>query len=525
MADARGTRSAHSDLMTPSAQDRHLGRGRRRGAIAVAAFSLAAVLGLIASPASAHGGPTSAPQAVTADLGALQVRAVIGTASVVPGPLLIDISLTTAATSDLPVAVRAWPSSDRRPSRDDSTVRMLAGDVGPYPTQIEVDRAGPWDIELRLPDSVGPVHTVVIPITVTEPGGDPAEPARSIFYASAGAAALVGLWIAVLARRRAPRLSALSTQATAPVACAALAVAITLSLVPMSPPAPAGGTAGTTMGANLPHVNVTVAPIGATPTSDVPTTLEFLLSDGSSGLPVDDVAPHHEALLHVAVMGDSPEDFAHVHPARVSPGRYLLEWTPVTAGEHVVEIELTRGPPARGVDAGNQVVQSRIQVDAGPVSREPAPIGGLGTRDIGGLQVDVAATGSLVAGTPIGLTATVTVDGQSADLLPWFGMSGHMMVRERASGLFAHLHAVGPMPRVPALTGVPTDRGDPLIEQRRSSGSGSAPPPSGPTAASEMVSTIGFAYTFPEPGSYDAWIQFRHRDGVLTVPVALEVAP
>ncbi len=496
-------------------------RRRRRLIVAFVALVIGACLSLAAQPAWAHGGSTASPQAVTADLGDLQIRAVIGTASVIPGTLLVDVSFTTAVPSDLDLAVRAWPVDNARPGRPDAAMRILAGDPGPYPTQVSVDRAGFWDIELALPEAVGSVSTVSIPITVTAPRGDPAEPWRAISYATAGLLAVAGTTTAVAARRRAPRVSAIATWSTAPATLTALAVAVTLSLAPLATAVAPGGANQ----ASLPHVNVSVVPVGPAPKAATTGVLEFLLTDGSSGLPVDDVTPHHEALLHVAVMGDSPTDFAHVHPARVSPGRYLLQWTPGGPGEHVVAIELTRGLPDRVGDVGNQVVQRTIQVDGGGPVVETPPVAGLGERSLDGLDVDIVATGPLIAGTPIGIRATATVGEEPAELSQWLGMNGHMMVRDRQTDLFAHLHAVGPMAPTPRLAGVRTDSTDPLID-RMIAARGSTDPTNRSRSDGQQgpaFSTVDFAYTFPTPGRYDAWIQFRHGDLIVTVPVSLEV--
>jgi hypothetical protein len=36
---------------------------------------------------------------------------------------------------------------------------------------------------------------------------------------------------------------------------------------------------------------------------------------------------------------------------------------------------------------------------------------------------------------------------------------------------------------------------------------------------------IRFAYTFPQPGRYQLWGQFRHAGAIVTVPLLVEVEP
>lgn len=346
----------------------------------------------------------------------------------------------------------------------------MAGDAGPYPTQVRVDRVGPWNVELVLPSPAGAVSIARIPITVTAPLGDPAEPARSILYALAALLGLAGVAVVVLARGRLPRVSTAAVRAAGPATLAALAAAVTLSVVRLLPSASAGSTP-----VQLPAVNVDVSVLGGPPRPGRAATVRLALTDGSTGQPVDDLVPAHGALMHVALIGDGPRDFAHLHPGRGTAG---------------------------------------------------AP-GGLGVRLVGGLGVDVRATGPLLAGEPVGLSVTVTDRGRPAALDHWLGMAGHLMVRDRATGLFAHLHAIGPMTMVPTLAGAPARPLDPIEaglrpELDRSAASAGGGKSMGPGGMA-LESVVRFAYTFPVAGRYDAWLQFRCRGRVLTVPMRLVV--
>jgi hypothetical protein len=498
------------NIVNPGACGRRLARG-------AAVCALTAMLSLVAPDAWAHGGATSAPQAVTYDMGDLQIRAVMGAVARLPGPMLIDLSLTTPAGRETPVVLRAWPSTQDRPADPEATVRLLAGEAGPYPTQVRIDRAGPWDVELELTDIGAPVAVARIPITVPVPATDPAEPGRSISYAAAGMLAVTGIAVALVARRRSRRISAVAMWVTGPVCLAALVVAVTLSVVRVAPVDVVTGRPAVQRA----HVNVALSTREPAPQAGRPTTLERLLTDGSTGQPVDDVVPNHEALLHVALIGPVPQDFAHLHPARIAPGRYRLQWTPQQPGPHVVEVELARAGTGPGGGVDSQVVEQTIDVVPAVAPAPPSgPAGGIGPRTLDGLDVDLRSTGPLTAGEPVGLSAAVTANGRPVDLRPWLGMTGHLMIRNVQAGLFAHVHAVGPMPAVPAPAGVRAATGDPTTEWLRSRRD-RQPAPEAATAA--PASVVRFAYTFPTTGRYDAWMQFRHGDRVATVPMSLEV--
>jgi hypothetical protein len=124
------------------------------------------------------------------------------------------------------------------------------------------------------------------------------------------------------------------------------------------------------------------------------------------------------------------------------------------------------------------------------------PAAGFGAREVAGMRVNV--TSSL---TPLraGKQATITFSfsrggAPVGDLQPWLGMGGHMIARSADGATFAHVHAVGPMA------------------------------PSGVLASGVAYGPdIRFVYTFPQPGRYQFWGQFRHEQQIVTVPVEVAV--
>jgi hypothetical protein len=73
-------------------------------------------------------------------------------------------------------------------------------------------------------------------------------------------------------------------------------------------------------------------------------------------------------------------------------------------------------------------------------------------------------------------------------------MAGHLIARSADGAIFGHIHAAAPM----APAGV--------------AGTGMRYGPD-----------IRFAYTFPQPGRYQLWGQFKHGGTIVTVPVVVEV--
>ncbi len=63
-----------------------------------------------------------------------------------------------------------------------------------------------------------------------------------------------------------------------------------------------------------PHANLAIHTEPAAPAAGQPLTLTLDLSDGSTGLPVEDIVPHHDALLHLLAISADGGDFHHIHP-------------------------------------------------------------------------------------------------------------------------------------------------------------------------------------------------------------------
>jgi hypothetical protein len=219
-----------------------------------------------------------------------------------------------------------------------------------------------------------------------------------------------------------------------------------------------------------------------------PLALELALSDGATGQPVDDLAAQHDALLHLIVIGDGGAFFAHLHPARVAAGRYRIALTPSRPGAYTAYAEVARR------NAGPQLVARPFAV-AGDAAPAAAPPPGLGPRQAGGLSVTVgSARQPLRAGEPSTLTLDISEGGRPvADLQPWLGMGGHLIVLAADGATVGHVHAAGPMA------------------------------PAG--AAVRYGPRLSFVYSFPQPGAYRLWAQFQRAGEVVTVPIQLTVAP
>ncbi|WP_283137010.1 hypothetical protein [Rhizohabitans arisaemae] len=463
--------------------------------------------------ASADGGPGGSDLHIAQTLGDRELTVVVRRVQGVPGPLRVDV-VTHTGTPPGRLTLRAIPVGATARVEDlppaGSTVSqgelVLGATAGYHGATLRVDRPGPW--ELVVDDGE---QAARIPFIVPAPVVSPPEFTAYAGFTAAGALLLGALGAAVWSRRR---WTALVLAGGMVAAAAVGSTGALLSSVTPLPPQP-GRELDPTMDNvvdpyawTVPAVEYSRPPVnvrlrhGRTDAGR-PVDLDLLLSDGATGRPVDDLLVHDAALIHLVVVSPSGRLW-HLHPIRVGAGHYRVRLTPAEKGRHAVTAELAR----RG--GGVQLVRSPtgFDVDAGPPGTGAAPTPpGLGERDVNGTRVTLGATG-LAAGTPTTVTARI---GDTADLQPWLGMQGHLIV-------------VGPLPDSDPV-GDAAERA-PVWAHAHSmavTARGMADLPDETVAA--FGPEVSFTFTFPMPGRYRVWVQAERDYTVLTVPALLTVEP
>jgi hypothetical protein len=234
-----------------------------------------------------------------------------------------------------------------------------------------------------------------------------------------------------------------------------------------------------------PPVNLSVS---TTPQGGA-TTLHLSLIDSSTGRPADDILIHHGALIHLIVVSPSGA-MLHLHPVRVAPGQYEVQLEQRERGTYAMAAEIAR----RG--GGIQLLRASVEANT---ALAPAP---LEAPSPGQIDATVAAAGS-----PSSIRARF---GDAADLQPWLGMAGHMMVvgpladgpdvgkAAVAAPIWSHAHAM-----VPAAPGSAGGQPDESVARY------------GPE--------VDFTYTFALPGRYKLWVQAERGYAILTAPTEVEV--
>jgi hypothetical protein len=502
---------------------------RRAALLAVFAVLLSfAAIGPAAADTPSSGGDVQVAQT----LGNRELTLILRRVTAVPGPLRVDV-ITHAGTAPGPLTLTVTPATGAPTAHG---IVTLAATPGSYGTTLQIDRAGAW--QLAVGDGQRTAH---IPFVVTAQATSPPDYAVYGGFLTAGVLLIVAILVAVRARN--------GRWALVPMGgvVAGLSVAITGAILSASlplPPQPGIQLDPTSSNASDPYVltqplisdysrpPVMLSIPGPAPVAGQATDINLDLTDGSTGLPVDDLVVHDSALIHLLIVGPSGQLW-HVHPIRIAPGDFQVHLTLPQIGHYAVSAELER----RG--GGVQLVRSATGIDvttgsSGTASPAPPALvsGQTAKQAVAGTPVSVTAT---VA--PAGSATTIVATfGNSADLQPWLGMLGHLIiagpVADQATDIgaavqnapiWAHAHSMGDLAPASDMAGMPGMS----MGSSAMSGMGGLMPVNGDSAVDETVAAYGpdisFTFTFPEPGTYRIWLQAERNFTVLTVPAIVHI--
>ena len=503
-----------------------------------------------AVPAMADSAAAGADVMVAQTLGDRELTVVLRRVTSVPGPLSVDIiTHTGTAPGALALAVTPTGTTSAAPGSSapgtptaEATVE-LGAHAGSYSATVPVDRPGPW--ELAIGDGQ---RTARIPFAVTRQVISPPERLAYGGLITAGALLLVSGVLAARARRAGWAL------VPAGGALAALSAAVTAALLSSSlplPPQPGSqidpsvDNVGDPYALNKPLIaDYSRPPVTLTLQSSVvagsPADVDLKLTDGSTGLPVDDLLVHDDALIHLLVIGPTGQLW-HLHPIRTAPGRYQQHLRLPAPGHYAVSAEMVRrGGGVQRVRAATgltAIAASRPDALATGAAANPVHLGSGSlavTTPVGATSVSLATT-QPVADTPVTVAARV---GDTADLQLWLGMVGHMIVAGplpptntndigtavQSAPVWAHTHSMGGMPASDhSMAGM-------MMTNRTGTMDNSMiamNPVNGDSAPDETVAGYGpdvpFTFTFPAAGQYRLWVQVEREYTLLTIPVVIDV--
>ncbi|NUT41670.1 MAG: hypothetical protein HOV86_16960 [Thermoactinospora sp.] len=415
------------------------------------------------APAAAHVVSAGADLRVALTVAGSELTVVVEGVRRVPAPLRVSVE-TYDGTAPERLALELRSVTDGRTTTGDVRPGATAPGDGPPGGVVElrVEEAGPY--ELRL--SAGS-ESAVLPFRVLVERGASWE---LLIYGALLAAALLavgGLLTGAVARRRAGML--VSAGIAACVAVAATFVVLEPYL-PAADPDGAQPTAGP-----RPFARALVTTTPASPVAGQDFTLRLDVVDGATGVPVDDLAVHHEALAHLVVTSQDGVSFSHSHPLRTAPGRLEVRLRAERPGRHLVYAELERQ------ESGGQLLTGEFTVAGGGERGADEQGGDEPGRDVA-TPSPVGSVPRLVPAVPVAGRPTTVEVGTVAETRPWLGMAGHLIVRSADGAFLGHVHEMG--------------------------------------AGGTM---LRFTFGFPAPGRYLAWAQYATADRIVTTPFVVEV--
>jgi hypothetical protein len=215
----------------------------------------------------------------------------------------------------------------------------------------------------------------------------------------------------------------------------------------------------------------TLVPQATTFVPGAPAEFAFTVT-GSDARPVTAYDIEHDRPLHLVVVRRDSAGFQHLHPTLGPDGVWRVPLVLPAAGVYRVYADFvpTGGP--------HLVLGTDLYA---PGEFVPIPFGPSRVAQVDGYQVRL--DGDLVPGGPSQVFATITRDGVPvADLEPYLGAFGHLVVLRRNDLSYLHVHP-------DAATPAPADRAGPAV---------------------------AFTADVPAAGDYRLFLQFQHGAAVHT---------
>lgn len=215
----------------------------------------------------------------------------------------------------------------------------------------------------------------------------------------------------------------------------------------------------------------------ARPQAGQPVNLRLMIH-AADGAMVREFAVAHEEKVHLVIVREGLDTFAHVHPTVDASGDLKVTYTFPMAGIYRLFADFT---PVAGQHA---TATGTITIDGQAPRIPPLVANAPGVVEADGLRAAVSTT-LLAGGSATRVSFSLRDDhGEPVRLERYMGELGHLMFIAAGSWRYVHVHPVG---------------GD------------------------EGQGSVEFEAHFPEAGLYKGWAQFKQDGRVRVVPIVLRV--
>jgi hypothetical protein len=214
------------------------------------------------------------------------------------------------------------------------------------------------------------------------------------------------------------------------------------------------------------------------PAAGKPVGLKMMIheADGTMARNFDTV---HEKLVHLIIVRDGLDEFAHVHPAVDDQGNLTITHTFAKAGKYRLFAD------HKAKDKAPAVAKAELEVSGEPSAPAALAVNAPGKVTADGFVAEVELKDAKAGQSSEVRFRLMNDAGQPVnDLQPYLGARGHLVVISADGTQYVHAH-----------------------------------PMDAPTAANE----VAFMSHFPAAGMYKGWGQFQVSGHVHTVPFVVRI--
>lgn len=210
-----------------------------------------------------------------------------------------------------------------------------------------------------------------------------------------------------------------------------------------------------------------------------PVTLQMMIHD-DSGAMVEEFEAIHEKKIHLIIVREGLDEFAHVHPELRADGSFAIEHTFPKAGKYRLYVDHKPAGQPQATATGSVGVAGDVEPAEELVPNAPGRVQG------DGLAADVAIEAGAESET---LITFQVLDGDQpvTDLEPYLGAMGHLVVISANGEDYVHAH--------PADESSSAPRGE-----------------------------VSFEAHFMKPGLYKGWGQFQRAGQIHAIPFVMRVS-
>jgi hypothetical protein len=223
--------------------------------------------------------------------------------------------------------------------------------------------------------------------------------------------------------------------------------------------------------------------------------------------------PDHGKLMHLFLVGESFDAFAHLHPVPRSPeaNDFDAALPPIPAGRYRVYGDIVHESGytqtlVAGVDAPQAAAAAPGDPDDSWFTGTAAGGASPAFAFDDGARVVWTQDEPLAAGRERVLKFSVRdASGAAALVEPYMGMAAHVVVASRDGAVFAHLHPSGSIS---------------MAALQKFAGGAAATPHA---AHDPVEGAVAIPYAFPRPGAYRLWVQVKRGGRVMTAAFDADV--